>query len=920
MSLPLLATKIYIPPMRPDAVSRPHLLQILMEGLDQPGAFALISGPAGFGKTTLLSEFAGQWIGQMAWVSLDENDNDPYRFWTHLMAACQNVLPALADVAVALSHSQQPMPGTAIAAALINAIATIEGHLFIVLDDYHAIQNEDIHSAFIFLVEHLPVQMHPIVSTRIDPPWPLARFRARNYLVEIRARDLRFTEAEAGEFLNGMLDARLNPREIAILEERTEGWAAGLQLAALSMKGRQDITGFIHTFKGSHVYIAEYLVEEVLNRQPAEIQTFLLKTSVLKQLNPQLCQAVTDLANGDILLGDLYRENLFVVALDDQGEWFRYHHLFADLLKARLNRHLPKAEVGLLHQRAAEWYEQHGLIADAFEHALAAEDYAWAIGLLETIALPMILQAYVKTVEDWLRAVPEAWIAQSPRLNMAFAWMNLFRGTTFQAVPYITRLQEIFTHDRAGEPPPSIQGEWLALQAEWLIAQGKPEESRELANQALSVLPAVDKNVRNLIYVTLAKAFQLTYDYENAAEVFRMIARDAQQAGDPIFETLGISGEGQMALKQGLLRRTFELATGAIQKMELSGIKIPFSATLFGELGEVYFHRHEFEQARIYQARSMETSGKNGYSDPEIYHHLMLSRMLLMEGDLQGAEQEMKVAARLASETPPAMIRANVIAQQVSVDLAMGRLPAAERILEAEGFSFGDAIHFPNLTPRSKFSFDAGLLYNSGLRLVLFKAKKGPDARMLRAGLDLSRPILDGELACRHLPLVLETLLLRAQLFAALGETRQGLEEASRALELAQAEGFISSFVGEGKPVADLLTTLSKRGQPGRVRPGFIQEILAWFPRPLSVGTGMRPEARAVAEHSALVEPLTPRELEVLRLIAAGDTNQTIGEKLFITVSAVKKHTTNIFGKLNVNSRTQAVALARQLGLLPLDA
>lgn len=906
--------------MRPDAVSRPHLLQILMEGLDQPGAFALISGPAGFGKTSLLSEFAGQRVGQIAWVSLDENDNDPYRFWTHLIAACQNTLPALADVAATISHSPQPLPGTAIAAALINAIASMDGSLFVILDDYHAIHNEEIHTAFVFLLEHLPVQMHPVVSTRIDPPWPLARFRARNQLVEIRARDLRFNETEAGEFLNGMLNARLTPRDIAILEERTEGWAAGLQLAALSMKGRQDIAGFIAAFKGSHVYIAEYLVEEVLNRQPAEVQTFLLNTSILKQLNPQLCQAVTGFDNGDLLLAELYRENLFVVALDDQGEWFRYHHLFADLLKARLNRHLPKAEIDLLHQRAAEWYEQHGLIADAFEHALAAEDYARAIGLLETIALPMILQAFVKTVEDWLRAVPEAWIVQSPRLNMAFAWLNLFRGTSPQAVPYITRLQEIFTREWTSDPPPSIQGEWLALQAEWLIAQGKPEESRELANRALRVLPAVDMNVRNLIYVTLAKAFQLTYDYENAAEVFRMIARDAQQAGDPIFETLGISGEGQMALKQGLLRRTFELATGAIQKIELSGIKIPFSATLFGELGEVYFHWHEFEQARIYQARSMETSGKNGYSDPEIYHHLMVSRMLLMDGDLQGAEQEMQVADRLASETPPAMIRANLIAQQVSVELAMGRIPPAEGILEAEGFSFGDAIHFPNLTPKSKFSFDAGLLYNSGLRLVLFKAKKGPDARMLRAGLDLSGSILDGELACRHLPLVLKTLLLRAQLFAALGETRQSLAEVSRALELAEPEGFISSFVEEGNPVADLLKMLSQRGQPGQVRPGYIQEILACFPRPLSAGMGTRPKARAAAEDSALVEPLTPRELEVLRLIAAGDTNQTIGGKLFITVSAVKKHTTNIFGKLNVNSRTQAVAQARQLGLLPLDA
>lgn len=920
MALPLLTTKLYIPPGRADIVSRPHLIRVLQEGLNRPGNFGLISSPAGFGKTTLLSEFANERVGKIAWISLDEGDNDPSQFWMYLVAACQTVLPVIAESTAIIFHSPQPLPGEAIATTVINAIASVKSDLTLVLDDYHVIQNEEIHAAVVFLLEHVPENLHVIIATRINPPWPLARFRVRNHLVEVRAQDLRFTEAEAGEFLNGMLTVKLTPRDIAILEERTEGWAAGLQLAALSMRGRQDITGFIHAFKGSHVYIAEYLVEEVLNRQPEEIQTFLLKTSVLKQLNAQLCQAVTGFANGDFMLAELYRENLFIVALDDQGDWFRYHHLFADLLKARLNRDMPKAEIAALHQRAAEWYEQHGLIPDAFEHALAAEDFARATRLLEPLALPMILQAYVRTVERWLQAIPEAWIAQSPRLNMALAWMNLLRGTSHQAVPYLTRLQEIFARVSDIEPFKSIQGEWLAIQAEWLIAQGKPEESREMANRALRILSAVDMNVRNMIYVTLAKAFQLTYDYENAAEVFRMIARDAQQLGNPIFEILGISGEGQMALKQGLLRRTFELATGAIQKMELSGYKTPFSATLFGELGEVYFHRHDLEKARIYQTRSMETSGKSGYSDPEIYHHIMSSKMLLMEGDLQGAGREMQSAASLAKEIPPAMIQANIVSQQVRIDLAMGHLPAAERILEAEGFIFGDNIHFPNLAPGFKFSFDTGLLYNSGLRLLLFKAKNQADNRMMRDGIDISGLILDGELACRHLPLVLETLLLRAQMFTALGQTRQGLDEVSRALDMARPEGFISCFVEEGKPVADLLKTLSKRDPLEHVYSGYIQEILACFPQPLFENSDVHQEARVTIENTALVEPLSLRELEVLRLIAAGDSNQTISEKLFITVSAVKKHTTNIFGKLNVNSRTQAVAHARQLGLLPLDA
>ena len=905
-------------------MARPHLTERLLSGVGQPGTLVLLSGPAGFGKTTLLSEFVARLARPVAWLSLDEGDNDPTRFWSHWIAACQRVQDGIGETALALLGSAQPLPAEAIPASISNDLAELETDLVLVLDDFHTIQNETIHLAISFLLDHLPERLHLIVSTRVDPPWPLARFRARNQLLEIRAQDLRFTTEEAASFLNRMMGLSLANEDIAALEVRTEGWIAGLQLAALSMKGRKDVSGFVKAFTGSHVYVADYLVEEVLQRQTEETQQFLLQTSLLEHLNAGLCEAVTGCEDGKSTLAALHRANLFVVSLDDVGEWYRYHRLFADLLRARLQRSRPKAAIGELHRRAAAWYEQAGMAAKAIEHALLAEDYAHVVRLVEAFALPMILQASLNTVEGWMQALPREFAENSPRINMAFAWMNLFRGALPQAIPYVERLKAIFSEPKAEAFSPSLHGEWLALQAELLMAQGNPEASRDLALQARQILPEVDPQVRSMLYVTLAKAFQQMYDYEHAAEIFQMISRDARLAGNFTFEILGLSGHAQMTLKRGQLHRTFEIATEGLRRMEMSGQKIPFGATLYGELGQVYYHWHQLDQARAYQGRSMETSGKSGYSDPEIYHYLMLSKMFLMEGNLNASVREMQRANDLAELIPPAMIRENVISQQVRVALALGQTVAAEQLLVAEGFSFGEALRYPKLSPGSNITFTAGLLYNSALRLLLSLAKSQPEGKSLKRGLDLAESVLAEELRCGHLPVALETLLLACQMYAVLGDDRQSLVTAAKALEMAEPEGFISVFIEEGKPVAVVLAALLKSDLLGKVRPEYVQEILAAFPKELvplkesceQPAVKLRSGPSEAAETLDLIEPLTARELEVLRLIAEGDSNRTIAEKLVITVSAVKKHTGNVYGKLNVNSRTQAIVRARQLGLL----
>jgi LuxR family maltose regulon positive regulatory protein len=927
MSFPILSTKLYIPPRRERAIARPRLAEKLLAGVERPGSFLLLSGPAGFGKTTLLSEFVARLQHPAAWLSLDEGDNEPRRFWTYLVSACQARLGGVGEAALDLLRAPQPQPEDAIPTLLINDLAGQERPLVLVLDDFHAIQNAAIHAGLLFLLDHLPANLRLILSTRADPPLPLARFRARHQLVEIRAQDLRFRTIEAAEFLSHTMGLDLPAEDIAALEERTEGWVAGLQLAALSMQGREDHRAFIHAFSGSHAYVAEFLIDEVLGRQPKDAQDFLLQTAILDRLNADLCEAVTGCQDGQERLKSLQQANSFLVPLDEAGRWFRYHHLFADLLQARLRGSYSKAAIDALHRRAADWYEQSGMTAEAISHALAAEDYPRAVGLVEQIALPMILQASVRMVEGWLLAIPAEYSDHSPRLNMAYAWLNLLRGTPHQAAGSIERLRAIFAAPEAGRLDASLRAEWLAIQAELRLAQGQPEASRDLAVQAQSLLPEVDPLARSMISMTLAKAYQQTLDYERAAQVFQMIVQDARSSGDIPHEILGTAGAAQMYLKQGRLRRGYEVAGEAVERMERSGRKVPFGATLYGELGQVNFEWGKFDLVRTYLQRSIEMSGKSGYSDPEIYFHLMQSKICLIGGDLEGAEHEMQRATHLAEILPPALVREHVIAQQVMVDLALDRPAAAESLLAAEGFHFGESLGFPELAPGAPVALEAGLLFNSALRVLLYHARKQTGPARLAAGIALAGRVLAGELLRQHLPVALETLLLRSQMHAAAGDRLRSQADAAQALALAGPEGFVSVFLQEGQPVAEILSALWKAGLPESVRPDYARELLAAFPGASQTrnapGKSAAAAPRAVGgskpEIDPLVEPLTARELVVLRRIADGESNQAIADRLVITLSAVKKHTGNIYGKLGVNSRMQAVSRARQLGLLSPD-
>jgi LuxR family maltose regulon positive regulatory protein len=913
MNVSLLSTKLHIPRPRVNRVVRSRLNTKLIAALDRLGHLTLISAPAGFGKTTLLAELAIESGRPVAWISLGDGDNDPNRFWSYVIAACQSVHPEVGEAALTLLQTPQPLADETIPTILTNDLVNLEEDLILILDDYHAIQNQSIHLALSFLIDHLPDNLHLILATRIDPPLPLARLRARDQLTEIRAADLRFTREEAASFLSQTMGLVLTEQDVDVIETRTEGWIASLQLAGISMREHEDAAGFIKAFAGSNIFVADYLMEEVLKNQPQEVRTFLLETSILARLHPNLCDSVRGASDSRTVLRSLYQSNLFVVPLDDEGNWFRYHQLFADLITAHLHASASADEIAMLHRRAAHWYEQSDMMSDAISHAISAGDYSYAVNLIEKIALPMILKAHFKTVEDWLAAIPPQFLKDNLPANMAIAWMHLLRRNFERAAPNLQRLQEMFLARDEKEIDPTLRGEWFSLQAILLNAEGKPVESHEMAEEALQLLPDNETQVRSMTYMTLSNAYEQLLDYGPARQVLETMIHHARATNDLTSEIFGCSLLGRMLLQQGEQHAAHQIVFQAVQQMEQAGSLSPFSATLFGELAQIHYQWHQIKDAREYFSRSVQWSTLGGFSDAEIYHGVFQSRLFQMEGNLQAAVDEIERSLRLMQMAAPALVREEVIAQQVSIFLALDRLVEAQTALNSYGFVFEDGFVHPKLDDDAPIRHPEGLLFNSALRILLYRCRGFGETQDVQEGILLADKVISGSLRCKHLPIALQTLLLRAHLRVASGDEAAGLSDVTRALKLAEPQGFISLFVEEGSHIADLLTILLRRKLLDSVKTKYVENILAAFPK---IFERALPESgtSAVYDDTAPIAPLTPRELEVLRHIAAGESNQAIAERLVITLSAVKKHTGNIYAKLNVNSRTQAVARARQLG------
>ncbi len=904
----LLATKFHRPALPPQWVSRPHLNQLLNDGLERNRPITLISAPAGFGKTTCTTAWLNTLAGwPVTWLSLDAADDDPGRFFAYLIAALQKIGADLGwEVDSVLQAGQLP-PGEVISASLINDILTVEKQFLLVLDDFHLIQDPFILEVLETIITNQPPLLHLVLITREDPPLPLARLRANNQLTELRARDLRFSRQDADRILNEVLGLSLSAADVAALEAKTEGWIVGLQLAGLSVRDRPDPSDFIANLSGSHRFILDYLTEQVLSQQPAEIQRFLLQTSILDKFSSELCNAVTGRDDGRSRLNQLFKTNLFLIPLDDEQEWYRYHHLFADLLRAR-QQALGQAETAVLHQRASQWYVQENMTGPAIEHALAAEDYETAVALLENHAMPMIMRGDVKTVNGWVEAIPEQWRSQSPRTHLALAWMHVLRGAYAQAMLYLERLRATLGNESIeSEDDASLRSDWLVMQSLVLYMQGQPAESEAMAGQALALAPAQDDRVRSLANYALGSIGWLRSDYAQATEFYQQAIRHSRVAENLVAEVMSTIGLAMMTFEHGQLHLAYEIATPIDERSQQSGSLPPISAVVYGVLGEVCLQWDQLDKARQHIQRSLHLSRLGGYNTAVIFGHVTLSRLAKIEGDLETAAREIQTAVDLLPVELPEYVRQEVAAQQVNLSLARHRPAAAELALQGFGFSFQDQFSYPALSAEPGLSYSLGLLYNSSLRVLLYREGNGRDPDKLKAGIELASHLINAAIQGWKIPIALETYLLRAQMVAAIGNNASSQADYRSALELAEPEGFIGVFLEQGPPVAEALSSLAWQNRLDTVQPDYVQRILAAFTR-LQPPDADRP--------SSLIEPLSDRELEVLRLMAAGLKYKEIAARLFISLNTVRYHVKALYGKLNVNNRTQAIAAARQQEIL----
>ncbi len=639
MSVSLLSTKLNIPHTRASGVVRPRLTEKLFDGVNRPGSFVLLSGPAGFGKTTLLSEFVEQFVRRVAWVSLDEGDNDPIQFWTYLITACQSIQPKVGEAALAVLQTPQPLTDDVIPTLLINDLVALESELILILDDYHLIQNPSIHSALGFLLKHIPDKLHLVLSTRVDPPWPLARFRARNQLIEIRAADLRFTSEESTVFLNQVMGLRLSAEDVAALEVRTEGWIASLQLAAISMRGRDDTAGFIKAFTGSHVYIAEYLMEEVLGHQTEDVKTFLLHTSILEGLNASLCDAVTGRSDSQAILKDLYEANLFLLPQDDEGQWFRYHHLFADLLQARLSQGLPANAIADLHRRASDWCERNGMVPEAIHHSLAAKDFERVALLVEQAAQSMIFTGQFNILKNWLEALPKESFLAHPRLAISQILIDLSQGKLDMSEASLLEKEKMI---RA--LPSSPENDRLRLESMvylcLFLAHQNTSRAIQIAEETLAELPEDDLRLRAYIFSALYRAYGMNGNMEKSEPAYRECLRAAQAAGH-----YGIAANTTMVrafdLQQyGKLDEAARYCQSIIEYGDHLGQKVFYPAgSCYIGLAGVYLERYELEKAEETLIRGMELCRVGGM-DGLYTGHILKARLLQSKGDSEGALEE----------------------------------------------------------------------------------------------------------------------------------------------------------------------------------------------------------------------------------------------------------------------------------------
>lgn len=921
MSTPILATKLYIPPTLTKAVLRPRLIERLNEGLKHYNRkLTLITAPAGFGKTTLVREWLTGCGRQVAWLSLDEGDNDPTRFLTYMVAALRTIAPDTGEGIIEVLQSPQPPPLEVILTTLLNEISALPFNFLLVLDDYHLVDAKPVDDILTFIVEHLPPQMHLVLTTREDPQLPLPRLRARGQLIELRASDLRFTTSEATEFLRQVMRLDLSEEDVATLEERTEGWIAGLQLAALSMQGHQDVAGFIRAFAGDHRYIVDYLVEEVLRRQSEVTRQFLLQTSILDRLNGPLCDAVTGQKGSTARLETLERGNFFVVGLDDTRHWYRYHHLFAEVLYAHLVADYP-GRISTLHQSASKWYEHNGSTAEAIHHALAASNFERAADLVELAVPAMRRSRQEATLLGWLKALPDELFHCRPVLSVQYADALMLSGK-FEGVEARLRDAERWldtpTADvSGGERPqaPSTQanpeqsrrmivvneaefrrlpGSIAVNRAGMALVRGDVSGTVKYARLALDRLPEEDHLGGGAAASLLGLAYWTSGNLEAGHRAYADGMARLQKAGH-ISDTMGCSiALADIRIAQGRLHEAITTYEHALQLAAEQGPNVlRGTADMYVGMSELHLEYNDLKAATQYLLRSKELGELAGLPQNPYRWCVAMARVREAEGDLDGALELLHHSERVYMSDFFPNVRP-IAALKARVWLAQGRLGQALGWAREQGLSAGDELSY-------LYEFEHITL--ARVLLARYKSDQDEVNRFILEPLELLERLLRAAQAGERIGSLLEILVLQSLAHQLQGDIRAALEPLQRALMLAEPEGYMRMFVNEGAPMMVLLQEAAKR----KIAPNYVRHLLTAFDKD---------EDRTSLKQQVLIEPLSARELEVLRLLRTELSGPEIARQLSVSLPTLRTHTNNIYLKLGMNNRRAAVRRAEELGLL----
>ncbi|HTP07372.1 MAG TPA: LuxR C-terminal-related transcriptional regulator [Anaerolineae bacterium] len=883
MSTVLLKTKLYIPVARPELVSRLRLIKRLNEGLSRK--LILIAAPAGYGKTTLLSSWARGCGQPVAWFSIDDRDNEPTRFLAYLVAALQTIEANLGeDILSAMRSSQSSMIADWLP-VLINQLDNIAQPFVLVLDDYHLITTPAIHQALTFLIEHQPAHMHVVIATRKDPSLPLPRLRARGQLVELRQADLRFTSEETSTFLRLATGAELPMEDVSALVTRTEGWVAGLQMAALSIRDREDVSRMIAAFGGSHAYIVDYFAAEVLDQQSEPIKNFLRQTSILDQLYGSLCEAVTGQTGGQQTLEHLQQANLFVVSLSDDRCCYRYHHLFRDLLLKQLRQEQPEL-VPELHRRASQWCEEQGLIYDAIEHALAAHDEPRLARLLAVHAESFFLSGEHATLLRWIAALPEAQRRPRPALGILRAIMYSAAGMNHEAALALSEVDQTLSGlDERDSRNRGLLGRSAAAHAMVATAHEDPQVILDYARQSLDLV-SDQSGWHSSVLLASSNAYFLLGDLAACVEALSAGIDIAILRQSHLLVLIEQAKLAQTYWMQGHLQQAANVCQAGLHYIDQCGLaQSPNCDHILLTWGAILCEQGDLDRATEFILRGLDMGRSRQVVTNELFGYRSMIRVCLAKHDMFGAEKYLRQAETLTQAYDiPGQHVSPITAMKAQLLIQQSRWAEAEyelRVLDARA---DDEIPF----------IQHGRLYLALTQL-----------RMAQGNLPAADQTLDRLSTFSQASGQRRWMIPIQVLRAVLQLTRQDLPHALRALEpaleLAEPEGFIQDFLDEGEPMNRLLHEAIRH----KVKPEFAHQLLNRF----------SPD-RSVEKPIGLVEPLSERELEVLKLVAEGLSNQEIAARLYLSLRTIKFHTGNIYGKLGAKSRTEAVSRARDLGLL----